>query len=406
MLASYVLSRTLVPVLAKYLLHGEEHGSAAHAAAQSARRSGRVGFFTRFQHGFERGYEGLRARYIRTLHWGLGNRVAVFALFGVVGLASLALVPFIGRDFFPLVDAGQMRMHVTAPPGTRLEETEAIFTKVQNAIREIIAPEDFALSMDNIGLPQPVNMAFTDSPTISAADGEILISLKPEHRTSTPEYVERLRAELPKRFPDLGFFFQPADIVNQILNFGLPAPVDIQISGYNPKIYGIVREIEQKIKTIPGTADVHLHQVVNAPALQVNVDRTRAADLGLTQRDVANNLLIALSSSSVVTFNLWPDPKTGVNYPIAVQTPQHLLSSLEDLMNTQLPAVGTGPGEHAVSQQRGDAWSGARPRPWSATTTSSRCSTSSPTSRAATWAACPTGSTWSWPNICRPSHRS
>jgi multidrug efflux pump subunit AcrB len=343
MLASYVLSRTLVPVLAKYLLHGEEHGSAAHAAAQSASRSGRTAFFARFQHGFERGYEGLRARYIRVLHWGLGNRVAVFALFGVVGLASVALVPFIGRDFFPLVDAGQMRMHVTAPPGTRLEETEAIFTKVQNAIRDIIAPEDFALSMDNIGLPQPINMAFTDSPTISSADGEILISLKPEHRTSTPEYVERLRAELPKRFPELGFFFQPADIVSQILNFGLPAPVDIQIAGYNPKIYGIAREIEQKIKTIPGTADVHLHQVVNAPALQVNVDRTRAADLGLTQRDVANNLLIALSSSSVATFNLWPDPKTGVNYPIAVQTPQHLLSSLENLMNTQLPGAGQGP---------------------------------------------------------------
>src|SRR6266478_663190 len=197
MLASYVLSRTLVPVMAKYLLRGEKHGAAADGGAQHG-GTGRGGVFSRIHRGFEAGYEGLRGRYVRSLDWGLNNRVAVFALFGVVGLASLTLVPFIGRDFFPQVDAGQIRMHVNAPAGTRLEETEAVFTRVQRAIREILPPEDIALSMDNIGQPQPVNMAFVDTPASSAADGEILISFKPERHKSTSEYVELLRAQLPK----------------------------------------------------------------------------------------------------------------------------------------------------------------------------------------------------------------
>ncbi len=336
MLASYLLSRTVVPVMAKYLLRNEVHGAAAHKKEDRPRG----GMFSRIHGGFEAGFEGLRGRYVRSLDWSLNNRIALFAVFAVVGVASAAVVPFIGRDFFPQVDAGQVRLHVNAPPGTRLEETEVVFTRVQNAIREILPREDIALSMDNIGQPQPVNMAFVDTPAVSAADGEILISFKPERSKSTSEYVEMLRAELPKRFPDVTFFFQPADIVNQILNFGLPSPVDVQIAGYNPKLYGIAREIEQKLKAIPGAADVHLFQVLNAPALQVNVDRSRAAQLGLTQRDVANNLLTALSSSSVVNFNLWPDPKTGVTYPIAVQTPQYKLDSIEDMMNTQLPGSG------------------------------------------------------------------
>ncbi len=349
MLASYVLSRTLVPMLAKYLLPHEvpkyllpheRHGASGQAQLARGRAGSGHGLFTRIHYGFEHGYEALRTRYIRTLDWGLYNRMAVFVVFGLVGVASLALLPFVGRDFFPLVDAGQMRMHVTAPAGTRLEETEQIFTRVENAIREIIPAGELGTVMDNFGLPQPVNMAFTDTPTISAADGEILIALRHSRTRSTQEYVALLREELPKRFPQLSFFFQPADIVNQILNFGLPAPVDIQIAGYNPKIHAIAREIEQKVRGVAGTADVHLHQIMNAPALQVNVDRTRAAELGLTQRDVANNLLIALSSSSVVSYNLWPDPKTGVNYPIAVQTPQHLLTSIDDVMSTQLPGRG------------------------------------------------------------------
>jgi multidrug efflux pump subunit AcrB len=341
MLASYLLSRTVVPVLAKYLLRSEVHiGSLrGEAAAAPARRRN---VFSYIQHGFEAGFEAVRVRYIRALDWSLSNRVVVFAIFGLLGMASLAVAPFIGRDFFPQVDAGQIRMHVNAAPGTRLEETEVVFTKVQNAIREIIPAGDIALSMDNIGQPQPVNMAFVDSPALSSADGEILISFRQERSRSTAEYMQMLRAELPKRFPDVTFFFQPADIVNQILNFGVPSPVDVQIAGYSPKLYGIAREIEQKLKAIPGAVDVHLYQVLNAPALQVNVDRSRAAELGLTQRDIANNLLTALSSSSIVSFNLWPDPKTGVTYPIAVQTPQYKLDSIEDMMNTQLPGNGRG----------------------------------------------------------------
>src|SRR5262249_46044344 len=154
--------------------------------------------------------------------------------------------------------------HVSAPPGTRLEEAEQIFGRVDEAIREIIPVSDLALLSDNIGLPQPVNLAFTDTPTISSADGEILMSLKPHHKIPTPEVVQHLRTELSRRFPELTFFFQPADIVNQILNFGLPAPIDLQIAGYNPKIYGIARELEQKVKSIPGSVDVHLHQIMNA----------------------------------------------------------------------------------------------------------------------------------------------
>jgi multidrug efflux pump subunit AcrB len=342
MLASYLLSRTVVPVLAKYMLRSEVHIGTSRGEAHVAPTGKRRNPFQFIQHGFETGFEAVRVRYIRSLDWVLSNRIVLFAVFALVGVASLAITPFIGRDFFPQVDAGQIRMHVNAPPGTRLEETEVVFTKVQNAIREIIPASDIALSMDNIGQPQPVNMAFVDSPALSSADGEILISLKEERSKSTFDYVKLLRSELPKRFPDVTFFFQPADIVNQILNFGVPSPVDIQVAGYSPKLYGIAREIEQKIKQIPGAVDVHLFQVLNAPLLQVNVDRSRAAELGLTQKDVANNLLTALSSSSVVNYNLWPDPKTGVAYPIAVQTPQYKLDSIEDMMNTQLPGNGRG----------------------------------------------------------------
>jgi multidrug efflux pump subunit AcrB len=331
MLASYLLSRTLVPVMVKYLLRGEEGGH----------RARREGPFTRFHQVFERGFQNFRTGYVNILNWSLHNRLAIFVLFGLLGLASLAIIPLVGRDFFPLVDAAMIRMHVTAPPGTRLEETEVWFGKVEQAIREIIPPDERRGRMsDNIGLPQPVNLAFSDTPSISSADGEILISLSENHKVSTPEYIRRLREELPKRFPTLSFFFQPADIVNQILNFGLPAPIDVQISGYNPKIYSIAKDIETKVRPIQGAVDVHLHQVVNAPALQISVDRTRAAELGMTQRDVANNVLIALSSSSVVTNNLWPDPKTGVNYPIAVQTPQYWVDSIDQVMQTPMPGVG------------------------------------------------------------------
>jgi multidrug efflux pump subunit AcrB len=333
MLASYVLSRTLVPVMVKYLLRGE------HAAHGEERRA-TLNPFALFHRGFEIVFEAFRNAYTGLLNWGLHHRFAIFLVFGLLGVVSVLILPVVGRDFFPLVDAGQIRMHVTAPAGTRLEETEQIFGRIENAVREIISEHDRNQILDNIGLPQPVNMAFTDTPTISSADGEILISLKAEHEVGTQEYIRRLREELPRRFPGVDFFFQPADIVNQILNFGLPAPIDLQVIGGNPQTFKFAKEIKDKVAAIAGAADVHIHQVTNGPALQITVDRQRSAELGMTQRDVASNVLTALSSSAVINFNLWPDPKTGVQYPVAVQTPQYLVDSIDDVMNTNLPGRG------------------------------------------------------------------
>ncbi len=333
MLASYVLSRTLVPVMVKYLLPQEaaEHSQPVRASLNP---------LALFHRGFERGFEGFRNGYVGMLNWGLFHRMAIFLVFGAVGVVSLAVLPFVGQDFFPLVDAGQIRMHVTVPAGTRLEESELIFGKVENVIREIIPESERSQILDNIGLPQPINMAFTDTPTISSADGEILISLTHERKFATQEYIRRLRAELPKRFPTVDFFFQPADIVNQILNFGLPAPIDVQIIGGSPQAAKIAKEIKEKVQAIPGAVDVHVHQITNGPALQITVDRQRSAELGMTQREVANNVLTTLSSSAVVNFNLWPDPKSGLQYPVAVQTPQYLVNSIEDVMSTNLPGRG------------------------------------------------------------------
>ena len=333
MLASYVLSRTLVPVMVNYLLAKEaaQHGQPARSSSNP---------FTLFHRGFERGFEGFRKGYVGLLNWGLFHRMAIFLIFGALGVVSLFVLPFVGQDFFPLVDAGQIRMHVTVPAGTRLEEVELIFGKIETVIREIVPEEDRRQILDNIGLPQPINMAFTDTPTISSADGEILISLAAEHKLNTQEYIRRLREGLPKRFPTVDFFFQPADIVNQILNFGLPAPIDVQIIGGSPQTAKIAKEVKEKIQAIPGAVDVHVHQITNGPALQITVDRQRSAELGMTQREVANNVLTTLSSSAVVNFNLWPDPKSGLQYPVAVQTPQYLLSSIEEVMNTNLPGRG------------------------------------------------------------------
>ncbi len=332
MLASYVLSRTLVPVMVKYLLPKE--------IADHDKPASKLNPFSLFYRGFERGFEAFRNGYTALLNWGLHHRLAIFALFGLVGLVSFAILPTVGRDFFPLVDAGQIRMHVTVPPGTRLEETEVMFGRVENAIRNIIPAEERSQILDNIGLPQPVNMAFTDTPTISSSDGEILVSLSRERKLGTREYIAKLREELPRQFPSFEFFFQPADIVNQILNFGLPAPIDVQIIGGHKEAAKFAKEIKDKVAAIPGAVDVHLHQVTNAPALQINIDRQRSAELGMTQREVANNVLTALSSSATINFNLWPDPKSGVQYPVAVQTPQYLVSSIDQVMSTNLPARG------------------------------------------------------------------
>ncbi len=334
MLASYLLSRTIVPTLVRYLLAGETHGESGHATA---------GFFARIHDAFQRRFERLRAAYVRTLERALARRARVLGTFAVVIVAGLVLLPFVGRDFFPEVDTGQFRLHVRAPAGTRIEQTEQIFADVEAAIRRIIPKGEIASVIDNIGQPQPINLAFTDSVTLGASDGEILVSLNPEHHAPTERWMKALRETLPREFPGVTFFFQPADIVGQILNFGLPAPIDVQVAGYNQQAtHAIARQVADRMARIPGAVDVHLHQVTNAPSLQVNVDRSRAAELGLTQRDVANSMLVSLSSSSVVTPNYWSDPRTGINYVVAVQTPQSRVDSVNTLMNTAVTPGASG----------------------------------------------------------------
>ena len=259
MLASYLLSRTLVPTMVLYLLRKEAR--LYHADGEFVDEShGLVsGFIGRIHNGFNHRFERLRDRYQATLEWALAHRRAVTFGFLAFCLGSFLFLPFIGEDFFPNVDAGQFRLHVRAPAGTRLEETERLFGEVEDAIRRIVPREELGLILDNIGLPSiAINLAYSDSATVGLSDGEILVALKGKH-LPTPDYVKRLRRELPQQFPALTFFFQPADIVSQILNFGLPAPIDIQIVGRDQKgNYEIARQIEQRVSRIAGAADVHL----------------------------------------------------------------------------------------------------------------------------------------------------
>ncbi len=334
MLASYLLSRTLVPTMTAYLLKSE---AAQHTAEG---RPDAPNFFHRIHLAFERGFEGLRSAYRDALDWALDHRGIAVAGFLVFTAASLALLPLVGEDFFPEVDAGSFRLHVRAPAGTRLEETERYFTRVENVIREVVPKQELALVLDNLGVPLGgINLAYTDTSTIGPADGEILVSLNERHGP-THEYVKELRKRLQQRFPALTFFFQPSDIVTQILNFGLPAPIDIQIAGRNAVNYSIAKEVQARVARIPGAADVHLHQVVNAPEFRVNVDRTRAQDMGLTQRDVANSVLLSLASSGQVAPNFWLNPVNSVSYPVAVQTPLRRLDTVDALASTPVTAPG------------------------------------------------------------------
>jgi CzcA family heavy metal efflux pump len=336
MLASYLLSRTIVPTLVRYLLASEAHSQAEAGTVPS--------LFARIHEGFQRQFERLRMAYVRTLETALAHRGRVFVVFAVLTVSGLALLPFVGRDFFPAVDTGQFRLHVRAPAGTRIEETEQVFADVEAAIRRLIPKDEIQLVIDNIGQAQPVNLGFTDSVTIGPSDGEILVSLNPERHQPTERWMKALRETLPRQFPGVTFFFQPADMVSQILNFGLPAPIDVQVTGYNQQAtHEVALEVAARMARIPGAVDVHLHQVVNTPSLLVNVDRSRAAELGLTQRDVANNVLVSLSSSAVISPNYWSDPRTGITYPVVVQTPQSRVDSVNTLMNTSVTQATAGP---------------------------------------------------------------
>jgi multidrug efflux pump subunit AcrB len=331
MMASYLLSRTLIPTMVLYLLRDE----AKLYQTEGEHIVSAKGWIWRIHGAFNDRFEHWRERYSAALKLALAHRRAVIVAFLLFSGGSFLFLPFIGENFFPAVDAGQFRLHVRAPAGTRVEETERIFGEVEDAIRKIIPREELGLILDNIGLPSiGINLAYTDSATISSADGEILVSLKEGHGP-TPEYVKRLRRELKEQFPKLTFFFQPADIVSQILNFGLPAPIDVQIVGRDQKTnYQIAQQMVERIARIPGAADVHLHQVIDAPELLVNVDRTKAEQAGLSQRDVAGTLLTSLNSSSQTAPNFWLNPENGVSYQVMVQTPQYKVDSVEAIQNT------------------------------------------------------------------------
>ncbi|MDC0666640.1 efflux RND transporter permease subunit [Nannocystis radixulma] len=330
-MASYLLSRTLVPTLAMYLLRDD------HAAAPGR------GLFARVHHGFEAGFERLRARYVDLLAWALARPRRVFALFGAVLVATVALVPFVGRDFFPQVDAGQVRLHVTAPPGTRIEETERWFSRVEDRIRELVPAEERASILDFIGMPSGYTLAITDSSNVSSSDGEILLTLAHDRTLRTADIVRELREVLPREFPELSFYFQPADIVTQILNFGLPSPIDVQVSGaQRDATLKAARSLEAEMRAVPGVVDVHLHQVVAAPRLHVEVDRQRAHEAGLSERDVAANLLLMVSSSTQVSPTFWTDPKSSFAYPVAIQVPEHRVDSLAALETLSLPTEAGG----------------------------------------------------------------
>ncbi|HTO06864.1 MAG TPA: efflux RND transporter permease subunit [Myxococcota bacterium] len=337
MMASYLLSRTLIPTMVLYLLPGELAREAAHDPG------GRVHQLTARAHErVNHAFQTLGHTYERALTHALTERRTVALSFGAFALASLVLVPFVGRDFFPTVDAGSLRLHLRGPTGTRLEETERYFQRVEDRIRQLIPPDELGVVLDNIGVPNGINLATTDSATVSAAEGEILVSLKPGH-APTASYLKKLRAVLPSEFPEITFFAQPADMVGQILNFGLPAPIDVQVSGPNAEQahnYQFAQEIAEQVRKIPGAVDVHVHQVVDGPRLAFDVDRSLAAESGLSVRDVANSLLISLTGTGSTSTNFWLNPKNGVSYPVVIQSPQHRMASIGALQATPVTSSG------------------------------------------------------------------
>jgi multidrug efflux pump subunit AcrB len=325
MLASYGLSRTLTPITIGLLLKGERH----HADDGAPR-----GFFSRMSAAFERGFEHLRNGYAKLLATLLRRRAIVpIVATVIVGLGAVMFLS-VGRDFFPLIDGGQIQLHVRAPAGTRIESTEAIFQAVEDKIREVIPEKDRSLIVDNIGLPaRAYNLAFADGSTIGINDGVIQVALKEGHKP-TADYVKKLRQVLPAAFPEDVFYFQAADIVTQILNFGLPAQIDVRTVGYDKNNLSVARQLRQRLAAIPGIVDAHLQQEVDAPAFYAQIDRTRAAQLGLNASTVATNINVSLSSSEQVSPNFWTDQTTGIPYYLAVQTPEYKVNSLNALANT------------------------------------------------------------------------
>ncbi len=330
MLASYVLSRTLVPTLAMYLLKAGGHHHEPPPAWNLA---------ARFQRAFERGFESVRYGY-RNLLEGCVRRRALFVPLFLAGCGSIfLLLPWLGQDFFPVVDSGRFNLHFRAKSGTRIEETARIGDEVENELRRIIPPEEIASMIDNIGLPySSINMSYSTSAPIGTMDADVLVELKKDHRP-TADYMREVRERLPRRFPGVSFYFTPADIVSQILNFGLPAPIDIQVSGPDSEAArNFATMLLDQVKRIPGTADLRVQQPADQPKIHITVDRTKAAESGFTQLDVADSTLVSLSGSFQTTPQFWLDPRTGISYNVVTQSPQYTLTSLSDLENIPISA--------------------------------------------------------------------
>ena len=325
MLASYLLSRTLIPTMVMFIMRGHEHRAAEPKS-----------FLGKSQRKFERWFERFRGSYRQLLETTLEHRKLFSLGFAAFCFLSLGLVFFLGRDFFPQVDAGLIRLHVRARPGLRVEETARLCDEVERVLRSEIPKEELQTVLDNVGVPYSgLNLSYSSSGVIGTGDAEILISLNSEHHHPTAQYVRQLRRDLPSRFPGVEFFFQPADIVSQILNFGLPAPVDIQVVGSDMRgNYDIAQGIANRLRQIPGTADVHVQQMMGLPTLYLDMDRTRINQVGLNAQEVAQSVLISLSGSFQTAPNFWLNRKNGVSYNIAIQTPQYRMTSLQDLMNT------------------------------------------------------------------------
>jgi multidrug efflux pump subunit AcrB len=357
MLASYLLSRTLIPNMVHYMLRPELK---LYILGQHGETAGGKGLIWWLHYAFNRQFERMKSFYVSLLDLALEHRAAVLCGFALFACGSLGLIHFIGSDFFPTVDSGQVRLHARAPAGTRLEETEVVFSRIEDEIRRVIPPAELGTVIDNIGIPNGgFNLAFGDNPTLGTGDGEILLSLKDKRSASTAEYQDRLRKRFGEAFPGVAFYFEAANITNQILNFGLPSPIDVQIGSRNAEAgYAMAVDLQRKIARIPGAVDVHVHQVVDYPEIRVNVDRNKAGQVGLSQSDVATSLLISLSGTSQIASTQWLNWNTGVQYQIGAQTPQRKIDSLDALMRTPIAPLGR---FATTSGEAGSASVGASP---------------------------------------------
>ncbi len=333
MLASYLLSRTIVPTLVLFFFRAERRKHREHPEGDP-----HPGVFRRVHLSFEEGFEKLRDRYVGWLEWCLHNRLVFSALFLLFCAVSMLLIPFLGSDLFPTVDSGQIRLHVRAPVGLRVEETAALADRIEDSIRKQIPAQEVEGILDNIGLPYSgINLSYSTAGTIGTSDAEILISLKEDHHP-TENYIRELRKTLPGEFPGSAFYFQPADIVSQILNFGLPSPIDVQLVGPNfAGNFEVARKMLPRIQEVGGAVDVHIQQALDLPKLHVEVDRTRAESIGFTQQDVANNALVALTTSFQTAPNFWVSPQ-GVPYVVATLTPQYRVDTMRSVQG--IPVIG------------------------------------------------------------------